>query len=185
MLAKVEVSTWMYTFYFFETKRHKEFDICSGISVVSQLIMVVETIMIITETKCFMPFQTHFFPFWEPLQFCTRFYKELHLHLFKFTHTENELTGHNLITESLTNLCNTKRYFHTPGFLYIEVVHENSLCCFRTKVYFHCTFRSRSHISREHQVELTNLCPVLSTGNRTNDFFINNDLTEFVKITIV
>ena len=147
--------------------------------------MIVITIACITEAKRLMPFQADFFPFLEPVKFSSRFYKELHFHLFELTHTEDELTGNNLVTESLTNLCNTKRNFHTTCLLYIQVVYENTLCSFRTKVNLHRSFGSRTHFSREHQIELTNFCPVLSTGDRAYDFFINNDLAQFFQITII
>ena len=132
-----------------------------------------------------MPFQTDFFPFLEPIQFSTRFYEELHFHLFKLTHTEDELTGNDFVTESLTDLSNTKRNLHTTGLLHIQVVYENTLRCFRTKIDFHSTVRSRSHLSREHQVELTNFRPILRSGDRTYNFFINDDLAKLIQIIVV
>ena len=185
MLRQVEVSTRVDTFHFFESERHQELNISSCICVVSQFIVVVITIACIAESKSFMPFQTDFFPFLEPVKFSSRFYKELHFHLFELTHTEDELTGNDLVTESLTNLCDTERNFHTTRFLYIEVVYKNTLCSFRTKINFHGSVGSRTHFSREHQIELTNFCPVLCTGDRAYDFFINNDLTQFFQITVV
>ena len=176
MLRQVEVSTRVNTFHFLESERHQEFNISSRICVVSQFIMVMITIACISETKSLVPFQTDFFPFLEPVEFGSRFYKELHFHLFELTHTEDKLTGNDLVTESLTNLCNTERNFHTTCLLYIEVVYKNTLCSFRTKINLHCSFGSRTHFSREHQIKLTNFCPVLCTRNRTYDFFINNDL---------
>ena len=129
-----------------------------------------------------MPFQTDFFPFLEPIQFSTRFYEELHFHLFKLTHTEDELTGNDFVTESLTDLCNTERNLHTTGLLYVQVVNENTLSCFRTEVYLHGTFGSRTHFGREHQIELTDFGPVLGTRNRTNDFLVEDNLTQFVQV---
>ena len=163
MLRQVEVSTRVDTFHFFESERHQEFDISSGICVVSQFIVIVITIACIAESKSFMPFQTDFFPFLEPVKFSSRFYKELHFHLFELTHTEDELTGNDFVTESLTNLCNTERNFHTSCFLNIQVVYENTLSSFRTQIYFHSTVGSRSHFGREHQVELTYFSPVFSS----------------------
>jgi len=185
MLRQVEVSTRVDTFHFLESERHQEFDVSSGICVMSQFIMIVITVACISEAKCLMPFQTDFFPFLEPVKLCSRFYEELHFHLFELTHTEDELTGNDLVTESLTNLCNTERNFHTTCFLYIQVVYENPLCSFRTKVNLHCSFGSRTHFGREHQIELTNFCPVLSTGDRAYDFFINDNLTKFFQIVII
>ncbi len=139
MLRQVEVCTGVDTFHFFETEWHQELDICCSISIVSQFIVVVIAVAGITEAQRFMPFQTNLLPFLEPIQFRSRFYKELHLHLFELTHTEDELTGNNLITESLTNLGNTERYFHTTGFLHIQIVYKDTLCRFRTKINLHGT----------------------------------------------
>ena len=175
----------MDTFHFLETKRHQELNICSSIRIVSQLIMIVVTIVVITESQCLMPFQANFLPLLKPVQFSARLHEELHFHLFELTHTENELTGNNLVTECLTNLCNTKRYLHTAGLLYIQVVHKDTLSCFRTQVNLHGTIRSRTHLCREHQVELTNFRPVLCTADRANDFFIHDNLAKLVKVIII
>ena len=129
-----------------------------------------------------MPFQTGLFPFLEPFELRTRFYEELHFHLFELTHTEDELAGHDFVTERLTNLCDTERHLHTAGLLYVQVVHEDTLSGFRTEVYLHGTFRSRPHFRREHQVELTDFGPVLGTRNRADNFFVQDDLTEFVQV---
>ena len=56
----------MDTFHFLETKRHQELDICSSIRIVSQLIMIVITIVVITESQCLMPFQANFLPLLKP-----------------------------------------------------------------------------------------------------------------------
>ena len=74
MLRQVEVSARVNTFHFFESERHQEFDISSGICVMSQFIVIVITIACIAESKSFMPFQTDFFPFLEPVKFSSRFY---------------------------------------------------------------------------------------------------------------
>ena len=139
----------------------------------------------IAEAQRFMPFQTNLLPFLEPIQFRSRFYKELHLHLFELTHTEDELTGYNLVTESFTDLSDTERNFHAAGLLYVQIIDKDTLCRLRTKIDFHRTIGSRTHIGREHQIELTNFCPILSTGNRASYFFVNNDLTELFQIVIV
>ena len=163
MLAQVEVSTAVNTFYFLESEWHQEFDIGSGISVVSQFFVVMVTVVVVAESQCLVPFQTSFFPFLEPFKFSSRFYEELHFHLFELTHTEDELTCNDFVTESLTNLSDTERNFHTSCFLNIQVVYENTLSSFRTQIYFHCTVGSRSHFGREHQVELTYFSPVFSS----------------------
>ena len=132
-----------------------------------------------------MPVQAVLFPIIKPLHLSARTAEELHLHLFELTHTENELTGNNLITECLTNLAYTKRQFHASSFLNIQVVHENTLCSFRTKVNFCSTVGSRSHFGREHKVELSDISPVFSTANRAYNIVIKNNLLEFVKVDVI
>ena len=163
VLAQVEIGTRMDTFHFLETERHQELDIGCCIGIVSQFFVVVETIVVIAKAQCLMPFQTSLFPFLEPFEFGSRFYEELHFHLFELTHTENELTGHDFVTESLTNLSDTERNLHTSCLLYVQVVHENTLSGFRTKINLHGTVGSRTHFGGKHQVELTHFCPVLCT----------------------
>ncbi len=52
MLAQVEIRTAVNTFHFLESERHQELDIRSSISVVSQFVMIVITIMVIAEAQC-------------------------------------------------------------------------------------------------------------------------------------
>jgi len=124
----------MDSFQLFESEWKFKFDICCCIGIMCQFLMVVESITILRHTQRLMPFDTCLFPVFIPFKLCSGAYKKLHLHLFKFTHTEDKLTRHDLVTEGFSYLGNTKRYLHTPGFLYIKVVYKNSLCRFRTKV---------------------------------------------------
>ena len=137
MLAQVEVGTAVNTFHFLETERHFEFDISSGIRIVSQLFMIMITIFLVTQSQCLVPFQTSSLPFLEPFHFFARTNKELHFHLFELTHTEDKLTGNDLVTESLTNLSNTERNLHTACLLYVQEVHKDTLSRFRTQVNLH------------------------------------------------
>ena len=185
MLRQVEIRTAVDTFHFFETERHQEFNVGSCIGIVCQLVMVVITIMVIAESQRLMPFQSGCFPSLEPVEFSTRLYEELHFHLLELTHTENELTRNDLVTESLTDLCDTERNLHAAGLLYIQIVHKDTLGSFRTKINLHCTFRGRTHFGSKHQVELTNFRPVFCTADRANNFFIQNNLAKFIKVIVV
>src|SRR5574344_1235827 len=182
MLAQVEVGTRMDTLHFLESERHLKFDIGSGIGIMGQFLMIVETIIFSTETKSLMPFHTDFLPFREPFHLSTRFNEELHLHLFKLAHTEDELTGYNLITESLAYLSDSKRYLHTACLLYIQVIDKNSLSCLRTQINLICRIGSRTHLCREHQIKLTHVGPVFGTTDRVYDSFIQYNLLEFFQI---
>ena len=84
--------------------------------------MVVVAVLGVAETEGLVPFQTCLLPVFEPFEFLTGTHEELHLHLFELAHAENKLTGHNLVAESLANLCDAERYAHTSGFLNIEIV---------------------------------------------------------------
>src|SRR3954462_5264525 len=111
-----------------------------------------------------MPVKSRFFPVFKPFFLCAGTNKELHFHLFKFTHTKNKLTSNNFISECFTNLRNSKWNFHTCCFLHIQKVYKNSLRCFRTQINFVCLFSNRTKLRGEHQIELTNVCPVCSAA---------------------
>src|SRR5574343_694208 len=116
----------MNTFHFFEADREIVFDIAGSFSIMRQFHVIVETITVGADTQTEVQFHAGFFPILIPLAFCAGTNKELHFHLFKFTHTENELTGYDLISESLSDLCNTEWHFHATGFLHIPELHENT-----------------------------------------------------------
>ena len=145
MLRQVEVCTGVDTFHFFETEWHQELDICCSISIVSQFIVVVIAVAGITEAQRFMPFQTNLLPFLEPFKLIAWTHEELHFHLLELAHAEDELAGYDFVTESLTNLGDTERNLHATGFLYIQVIYEDTLCRFRAQVYLHGTIGSGTH----------------------------------------
>ena len=132
-----------------------------------------------------MPFQAGRLPHLEPFHFFARTNKELHFHLFELTHTEDKLTGNDLVTERFTDLGDTERNLHTAGLLYVEEVNENTLCRFRTQIYLGSAIGSRTHFCGEHQVELANFRPVACSGDRTCYFAVDNDLTEVFEVGIV
>ena len=185
VLAKVEVSTAVDTFYLLESKWHLEFDVSSGVSVVSEFVVIVVAVVLVTHTKGFVPLEAELLPVLKPFHLLTWTNEELHLHLLKLTHTEHELACYYLVAECLTDLCDTKRNLHTARLLYVEVVHEYTLCSLRTEVNLHGTIGGRTHLGGEHEVELTHVGPVAGTRDWANDFFINNDLLEFLKVVVV
>ena len=137
MTAQVKVGAGMNSFNLFEAERHFKFNISSGIGIMSQLVVVVETIFCIAQSEGFVPFQAEFFPEFKPLHFLTRTNEELHFHLFEFAHTENKLTGNYLISKCFSDLSYTERNFHTTGFLHIEVVYKNTLSSLGAQIDFH------------------------------------------------
>ena len=144
--------------------------------------MIMETVVICTEPECLMPLHTRFFPLIKPLHLGTRFHKKLHLHLFELTHTEDKLAGYDLISERFSYLCDTERQLHATGLLHIEIVYEDTLCRFRTQINPISTLRSGAHFGGKHEVELPHIRPILRTGDRINDAFIENYLLQLLQI---
>src|SRR5664279_623570 len=120
----------MNSFYLFESEWELEFNICGSIRIMSQLDMIVKTIVFASESEGLVPVHSCRFPFAEPFKFRSRLNKKLHLHLFKFSHPENELPGYYFIPECLTDLSNSKRYLHSSGLLNVQKIDKDSLCCF-------------------------------------------------------
>jgi len=81
-----------------------------------------------------VPFGAHVFPVIVPFHFFAWAHKELHFHLLKLAHTEDELARYNFVAEGLANLGNTKRDLHAARFLDIQEINENALCRFWTQV---------------------------------------------------
>src|SRR5690606_6452027 len=132
MVFKVQIGTGVDTLQLLEAHWKVEVYITGGISIVRQFHMVMEAIFGRVYTQVQMPFDALCFPVFIPLLLRAGANKKLHFHLLKFSHTENEASGHNLITESFANLCNAKRNFHSGRFLHIQKVYKDALCRFRT-----------------------------------------------------
>ena len=145
MVAQIEIRARVDALDLLEPEREVVFDVRRGVGVVGQFVVVVITVMVITEAQRLVPFQASSLPTLEPVKLCTRLHKELHFHLLELAHTEDELAGYNFVTESLTNLGDTERNLHATGFLYIKVIYEDTLCRFRAKVYLHGTIGGRPH----------------------------------------
>ena len=69
MAFQVKVCTRVDTLHFFETEREFVLYIRGGIRVVSQFLVVVETLVIVSEAESLVPTHTGLFPFLEPVQF--------------------------------------------------------------------------------------------------------------------
>src|SRR6056297_1638797 len=98
----------MNPFQLFKAKRKFKFNIVSHVGVMSQLIVLVEPEFILIDSQGIVPFHTEFLPVLKPFLFFSGSYKILHFHLLKFPHTKNELTGHDFISKSFSNLGNTE-----------------------------------------------------------------------------
>ena len=159
-----------------------ELDICCCISIVSQLLVIVETIVVIAHTKTLVPCQTMLLPVLKPLHLGSWLAEELHLHLFELTHTEDKLTCNNLVTESLTNLADTERQLHTTSLLYVEEVYEDTLCCLWAQINLVSSISRCTYLSREHKIELTNVCPVSCTTDWVYYTLVKNNLLQSLQV---
>src|SRR5258706_13849271 len=124
----------MNTLYFFDPNGEIILNITGRIRVMCKLDVIVKTIFFFGKTKTQMPVQSFLFPVFIPFFLCSGTNKELHFHLFKLTHPENELPCYDFIPESFTDLCNAERNLHPPGLLYIQKIDEYALGCFGSQV---------------------------------------------------
>src|SRR5690606_3052015 len=141
-----------------------------------QVKVIEEAVVVIAQSEHLMPFHTAPLPILVPLHFRSGLNEELHLHLFKFAHAENELPRNNLISECLANLRNTKWNLHAACLLDVKEVHKNSLSRFRSQVNLIGLFSERSDFCGEHQIELTHVGPVPRAGYRIRYFKIDDEL---------
>ena len=172
----------MYALNLLETEWHVELDVGGSISIVSQLIMIMEAIVFCSEAEILMPLHAGLFPFSKPIELSTRLNEELHLHLLKLAHTENELSCHDFVTECLTNLRDTERNLHASSLLNIKIIDEDTLCSLRTKVNLHRAFCACSHLGGEHKVELAHVSPVLCARDWAYDFLVEDNLLQCFKV---
>ncbi len=107
MLAQVEVCARVDSLHLLEAEGHLELDVGSRIGIVSQLVVVVEAVLVGTEAERLVPLHAECLPVLEPLQLLTRCHEKLHLHLLEFPHAEDELTGDDL-AECLSDLGNAE-----------------------------------------------------------------------------
>ena len=150
-----------------------------------KLVVVVVTVVLLAHSKCLVPFQTDLFPFCKPLKLSARLYKELHLHLLKLSHSEDELSCYNLVSESFTNLCNTKRQLHTAGFLYVQVVYKDTLSSLWSQVNCAALARYATKLGAEHKVELSYVCPVLCSRDRTSNLAVKDKLFQCIQVVCI
>ena len=108
-------------------------------------------------------------PVIEPFQIGAGLAEEFQFHLFKFTHTEYEITGSNFISERLAYLSNAERYFFTACSLDIGEVDKDTLSGFGTEIQFIFTVLCNALKSFEHEIELTNISEIMFTAVGAGD----------------
>ena len=154
VVPQVEVRAAVDALELLEAEREVELDVGGGVGVVGQLLMVVEAVVLRAHAEVHMPLHAGFLPLGEPVELCAGLDEELHLHLLELAHAENELPGHDLVTEGLADLRNAERNLHAAGLLDVQVVDENALGRLRTQIDDVRAFGGGAHGGLEHQVEL-------------------------------
>ena len=185
MLTQVKVGAAVDTLHLLETERHFELDVGGSIGVVGQFLVVMETVFLVTQTEGLVPTQTLLTPIVEPLQLLAGTHKELHLHLFEFAHTEDELASHNLVAEGLADLCDAEWDTHAADLLDIQEVHKDALSCLRSQIYIHRRIGAAAHLCLEHEVELTHVGPVLGAAHGIHDLIVHDNLLELGKVVVI
>ena len=132
-----------------------------------------------------MPLHSLLLPGLEPVKFSSRLDEELHLHLLELPHSEDELTCHNLISESLSDLCNAERNLHAAGLLNIQIIHENALRSLRTQIDGIRAVRSAAHRGAEHKVELADFRPIAGAADRAYDTAVDDNLAVLREIIVL
>src|SRR4051812_28772457 len=99
----------MNSFQLLEAKWKFKLDVAGSVGIMSQLQVIVEAMLAVRKAKGAMPFHAGIFPFVVPLHFCSRFYEELHLHLLKLAHAEDELARNDFVTKCFSGLRNAER----------------------------------------------------------------------------
>ena len=176
VVAEVEVGTAVDTLKLLEAEGEVELDVGSGIGVVGQLLVVVETVVLRAHSEVDMPLHSLLFPLCKPLQLGSGLDEELHLHLLELPHAEYELAGDDLVAEGLADLGDTERNLHSAGLLDVEVVDEDALGGLRTQVDGVGGVGGAAHRSLEHKVELADVCPVAGTADRAHDAAVDDDV---------
>ena len=111
-------------------------NIGSSTGIESQLsgIMVTQPQRVFLNTQTDQPVFAEVLPVGKPFQIGTGLAEEFTLHLLKLTGTEGEVTGRDLVTESLTHLTDTERQLLTGGTLDVGKVNKDTLGGFGTQV---------------------------------------------------
>ena len=67
----------------------------------------------------------------------------------------------------------------------VQVIYKDTLSGLGTQVDFHCAVGGRTHLGLEHKVELTYIGPVAGAAYGAYNAFVQDDLLEFVKVTVI
>ena len=93
MIAQVKIGPRVNAFQFLEAEGELELDVGGRVGIVGQLLVIMETVLLISQSESLVPLQAGLLPLGEPLQLRAGTHEELHLHLLELPHAEDELTG--------------------------------------------------------------------------------------------
>src|SRR3712207_4980737 len=182
MLRQVVIGAAMNALNLLKSERHLKLYVGCSIGIVRQLLMVVVAIVLVTHAKSLMPGQSMLLPVLKPLHFSAGLAEELHLHLLELAHTEDELAGHNLISEGLTYLCYAEWELLPGALLHAQEVYKDALCRLWAQVNGVRTLCCRAHLGREHEVKLAHVGPVLCTADGVDDALILDYLLKLCQV---
>ncbi len=182
MASQIEVGARVDTLHLLESEGEIILYVGRRICVVGEFLVVVETVVVVAEAQGAMPSHTGLLPLVPPIHFGPGLHEELHLHLLELAHAEYELTRHDLVAERLAYLCDAEREFHASRLLHVEVVDEDALRRFGAEVDGVGAFGGRSHLRREHEVELAHVGPVASARNGAGDLAVEDDLAQLREV---
>ena len=181
VLGKVVVGSVGNTPELAPTEGEEELEVggCLGIEAKLLGIVVTKSEVLILKTDGKKPLMAEVSPILEPLEVCSGLAEELKLHLLKLTHTEDKVTGSDLVTEGLTDLCDTERHLLSGGSLYVYEVGENTLSGLGTEIYGVLCVLGYALEGLEHKVELTDVGEVVLAAGGAKDVMLFNEFLHF------
>ena len=101
-----------------------------------------------------VPLEPAIAPVGVPLEGFFRVTEKLHLHLLELAAAEGEVSGRNLVAETLALLRDTEGYLHAVAIHHVLKIHKHPLCRFRPQKRLIIVIAHRAHVRFKHQVEL-------------------------------
>ena len=140
----------------------EELDIgcCLGIEGEFFLIVISHSGLLGLKAELHEPVPAEILPVCEPLEICIRLAEELHFHLLELTGSESEVAGSDLVAERLTDLADSEGNFLSGSPLNVLEVNEDALRGLGSEIDGRCAALRNALEGLEHQVELTDVCPV-------------------------
>ena len=80
------------------------------------------------------------------------------------------------------HLSYTERNLHAAGLLHVEIVDEDALCRLGTQINLHRSVGRCAHLSREHQVKLSHVGPVLCAADRIDNLLVDYYLLQCLEV---